>query len=204
MRTSTTCPLSYHCHCRQSGEPAGRVRAAPDRGRVSLLISLATAAMEAQWNVLALYWYAPRTTGAYLTDLWPAPQLLSLHLPAWHLIVGWLLTLPFSVASCRFVHPDHGRNPCTRRRLSVASSCPARLSITVGIFLFVLALHVYVGDLTSCLNTIRSSKGHLHRRARHAHRPAHCFLGSRPGAAIAIAGPSQGARALACCSHRSA
>ena len=116
---------------------------------VSLLISLATAAaMEAQWNVLALYWYAPRTTGSVSDPIFGLPLNFYLFtLPAWHLIVGWLLTL--AVLSCvlavLFILITGGTR-ALGGRLSGGIQLPWRgLSITVGIFLFVLALHVYVG-----------------------------------------------------------
>jgi len=67
---------------------------------VSLLISLATAAaMEAQWNVLALYWYAPRTTGSVSDPIFGLPLNFYLFtLPASAGCSPW----PFSVAFLPF------------------------------------------------------------------------------------------------------
>jgi len=115
----------------------------------SLLVSLATAAaMEAQWSTLALYWYAPRTSGNESDAIFGLPLNFYLFtLPAWHIIVGWLLTL--SVLSCIvaaiFILITGGTR-ALGGRLSGGSDMPWRgVSITLGSFLFVLALHVYVG-----------------------------------------------------------
>jgi uncharacterized membrane protein (UPF0182 family) len=115
----------------------------------SLLISLATgAAMEAQWSTLALYWYAPRTGGNVADPIFGLPLNFYLFtLPAWHLIVGWLLTL--SVLSCVlavvFIVITGGAR-ALGGRLSGGLQLPWRgVSITFGILLFILALHVYVG-----------------------------------------------------------
>jgi uncharacterized protein len=115
----------------------------------SLLISLATAAaMEAQWSTLALYWYAPRNSGNVSDPIFGLPLNFYLFtLPAWHLLVGWLLTL--SVLSCVlavvFILITGGTR-ALGGRLSGGLQLPWRgVSIAFGIFLFVLALHVYVG-----------------------------------------------------------
>src|SRR5215471_11484576 len=68
---------------------------------VSLAISVATGgAMAREWPTLALFWYAPRTTGV-LDPIFAKPLTFFLFaLPAWQLIAGWLLTL--SVITCVF------------------------------------------------------------------------------------------------------
>jgi uncharacterized membrane protein (UPF0182 family) len=115
----------------------------------SLLISLATAAaMEAQWSTLALYWYAPRTSGSVSDPIFGLPLNFYLFtLPAWHLIVGWLLTL--SVLGCVlavvFILITGGTR-ALGGRISGGLELPWRgVSIAFGILLFVLAMHVYVG-----------------------------------------------------------
>ena len=116
---------------------------------LSLVVALATAAaMEAQWPTLALYWYAPRTTGSVADPIFGLPLNFYLFtLPAWHLIVGWLLTV--SVLTCVFAVVFLLITSGTRAiggHLGSAFQLPWRgLSITVGIFLFILALHVYIG-----------------------------------------------------------
>jgi uncharacterized membrane protein (UPF0182 family) len=115
----------------------------------SLLISLATAAaMEAQWPTLALYWYAPRASGNVSDPIFGLPLNFYLFtLPAWHLIVGWLLTL--SVLSCVLAVVFIVITGGTRAlggHMTGGLQLPWRgVSITVGILLFILALHVYVG-----------------------------------------------------------
>jgi uncharacterized membrane protein (UPF0182 family) len=115
----------------------------------SLLISLATAAaMEAQWSVLALYWYAPRAAGSVSDPIFGLPLNFYLFtLPAWHLIVGWLLTLSvlICILAVLFIVITGGTR-ALGGGFSSAIQLPWRgLSIAVGIFLFVLALHMYVG-----------------------------------------------------------
>jgi hypothetical protein len=120
---------------------------------VSLLVSLATAAaMQAQWPTLALYWYAPRTAadapGSVADPILGLPLNFYLFtLPAWHILIGWLLTL--SVMTCiiavLFVLISGGT-----RALGASSGGGLllswrELSITLGLFLIVLALHVYAG-----------------------------------------------------------
>src|ERR1035437_4081319 len=66
---------------------------------VSLAIAVATGgAMAGDWPTLALFWYAPRTTGI-VDPIFAKPLNFFLFaLPAWQLITGWLLTL--SVITC--------------------------------------------------------------------------------------------------------
>ena len=66
----------------------------------SLLLALfAAGAMAAHWQTLALWWFAPRSTGSVADPIfgWPLNFYL-FTLPAWQLILGWLLTL--SVIVC--------------------------------------------------------------------------------------------------------
>src|SRR6266849_7773623 len=67
---------------------------------VSLAIAAATgAAMTGEWPTLALFWYAPRTTGGVLDPIFGKPLNFFLFaLPAWHLISGWRITL--AVITC--------------------------------------------------------------------------------------------------------
>src|SRR5450631_3712262 len=67
---------------------------------VSLVIAAATGAgMIVEWPTLALFWYAPRTTGGVVDPIFGKPLNFFLFtLPAWQLIVGWLLTL--AVITC--------------------------------------------------------------------------------------------------------
>jgi uncharacterized membrane protein (UPF0182 family) len=115
----------------------------------SLLISLATAAaMEAQWSVLALYWYAPRAAGSVSDPIFGLPLNFYLFtLPAWHLIVGWLLTLSvlICILAVLFIVITGGTR-ALGGGFSSGIQLPWRgLSIAVGILMLVLALHMYVG-----------------------------------------------------------
>ena len=62
---------------------------------VSLAIAVATgAAMMAEWPTLALFWYAPRSSGGVVDPIFGKPLNFFLFtLPAWQLIIGWLLSL---------------------------------------------------------------------------------------------------------------
>lgn len=116
---------------------------------IAFLVAVATGgAMEAQWPTLALYWYAPPATGTIADPIFGLPLNFYLFtLPAWHLLVGWLLTL--SVLTCIFSVVFlfiAGGSQAIGAVLGSGFRLPWRgFSIAVGIFLFILALHVYVG-----------------------------------------------------------
>jgi hypothetical protein len=113
---------------------------------VSFFISLATAAaMQAQWPTLALYWYTPRTAGNVSDPILGLPLNFYLFtLPAWHILIGWLLTL--SVITCviavLFLLISGGTRALGASPGSFSIAW-RELSITFGFFLLVLALHVY-------------------------------------------------------------
>jgi len=116
---------------------------------VSLLIALATgAAMEAQWPTLALYLYAPSSTGSITDPIFGRPLNFYLFtLPAWQILTGWLLTL--AVLSCilavLFLLVTGGSR-AIGGRLSRAILLPWRgVSITLAFFLAVLSTRVYIG-----------------------------------------------------------
>src|ERR1700734_1253162 len=116
---------------------------------VSLAIAAATGAgMMAEWPTLALFWYAPRTTGGVVDPIFGKPLNFFLFaLPAWQFIVGWLLTL--AVIGCLlavfFVLITGGSRVLTGR-LSRSVTLPWRgLSITFVFVLLILALRVYLG-----------------------------------------------------------
>jgi uncharacterized membrane protein (UPF0182 family) len=116
---------------------------------LSGLIALATGGtMMAQWPTLALYWYAPRTTGGVTDPIFGLPLNFYLFtLPAWHLIVGWLMTMAVlvTVAAGLFLLVSGGSR-AIGGRFSGGISLPWRgLSIAVGALLFVISLNVYIG-----------------------------------------------------------
>src|ERR1019366_5605224 len=67
---------------------------------ISLVIAVATGAgMMAEWPTLALFWYAPAAAGSVEDPIFgKALNFFLFALPAWQLIVGWLLTL--AVITC--------------------------------------------------------------------------------------------------------
>jgi len=122
---------------------------------VSALVALATGgAISAQWQTLALWWYTPQATGA--TDpIFGRPLGFYLFtLPAWQLILGWLLTLSvicllaaavflFVAASARvLVAGRGGRIDLPWRGVSAALS----------FLLLIAALRVYVSRFTLLFN----------------------------------------------------
>ncbi|HMD76263.1 MAG TPA: UPF0182 family protein [Terracidiphilus sp.] len=116
---------------------------------LSIIIALATgAAMEAQWPTLALFWYAPHSTGSVADPIFGNPLNFYLFtLPAWQLIAGWLLTL--AVLTCILAVVFiliTGSSRALGGRLNGGIPLPWRgLSTTLGFLLLVLALRVYLG-----------------------------------------------------------
>jgi uncharacterized protein len=116
---------------------------------VSLVIAAATGAgMMAEWPTLALFWYAPRSTGGVVDPIFgKALNFFLFALPAWQLITGWLLTL--AVITCilaAFFILVTGGSRVLAGRLSRSVTLPWRgLSITFAFLLLILAMRVYVG-----------------------------------------------------------
>jgi uncharacterized protein len=119
---------------------------------ISALIALATgAAMQAQWPTLALWWYAPvavpGSAGSFADPIFGRPLNFYLFtLPAWQLILGWLLTL--AVLTCilavLFILITGGSRALAGRFRSTISLPWRGLSVSVGGLLLVLALREYV------------------------------------------------------------
>jgi len=122
---------------------------------VSLAIAVATGgAMAGDWPTLALFWYAPRTTGI-VDPIFAKPLNFFLFaLPAWQLLADWLLTL--SVITCVlaafFVLITGGARALTGR-LSRSVALPWRgFSITFAFRLLILAMRVYLGRFEQLLD----------------------------------------------------
>jgi uncharacterized membrane protein (UPF0182 family) len=122
---------------------------------VSLVIAAATGgAMAGEWPTLALFWYAPRTTGI-VDPIFAKPLNFFLFaLPAWQLLAGWLLTL--SVITCVlaafFILITGGARALTGR-LSRSVALPWRgFSITFAFLLLILAMRVYLGRFEQLLD----------------------------------------------------
>jgi uncharacterized membrane protein (UPF0182 family) len=123
---------------------------------VSLAIAAATGAgMMAEWPALALFWYAPQSTGGVGDPIFGKPLTFFLFaLPAWQLITGWLLTL--AVITCLlaafFVLITGGSRVLTGR-LSRSVTLPWRgLSIALAFLLLILAVRVYIGRFEQLLD----------------------------------------------------
>jgi uncharacterized membrane protein (UPF0182 family) len=115
---------------------------------ISLIIAVVTGgAMMEEWPTLALFWNAPRTTSEVVDPIFGKTLNFFLFtLPAWHLIVGWLLTL--SVIACAlavlFLLVADGSHTLDKRHSSYASSPWRGLSIAISFLLFIAAIDVYV------------------------------------------------------------
>jgi len=115
----------------------------------SIVIAVATGAvMTAEWPTLALFWYAPSTAGEVVDPIFGKPLNFYLFtLPAWELILGWLLTLAMiiCVLAAVFVLITGGARVLAGR-LSRHVTLPWRgFSITLGFLLLIIALNAYVG-----------------------------------------------------------
>jgi uncharacterized membrane protein (UPF0182 family) len=114
---------------------------------VSLVIAAVTGAgMLVEWPTLALFWYAPPSTGAVDPIFGKPLNFFLFTLPAWQLIAGWLLTL--AVITCAlavlFIFISGGASVLARRRSFV--TLPWRgFSITFAFLLLVLAVLAYLG-----------------------------------------------------------
>jgi uncharacterized membrane protein (UPF0182 family) len=115
----------------------------------SLVIAmLSGGAMAAEWQTLVLWRYAPRGASTITDPIFMRPLDFYLFtLPAWQLILGWLMTL--SVIACVlavvFLLVSGSTRALGGDRLSL-SDLPLRgFSITVAFLLLVIGLRVYVG-----------------------------------------------------------
>ena len=113
---------------------------------LSLAIAAATGfAMMAEWRTFALYWHAPHATGGVVDPIFGKPLNFYLFtLPAWQLIIGWLMTLAviacgaavFFILITRALAGRYGSYTRLRWR---------GLSVTFAFVLLTLALRVYFG-----------------------------------------------------------
>src|SRR5208282_2983144 len=123
---------------------------------VSLAVAAASGAgMMAEWPTLALFWYAPRTTGVVLDPIFGKPLNFFLFaLPAWQLVASWLLTL--AVITCLlagFFILITGGSRVLAGRLSRHVTLPWRgLSITFAFLMLIIAMRVYIGRFERLLD----------------------------------------------------
>ena len=116
---------------------------------VSLVIAVVTAAsVMMEWPTFALYWYAPRTTGAVADPIFGKPINFYLFtLPAWQFITGWLLMLAViaCVIAVFFIFITGSPRALAGRRSSYFRLPWRGFSIAFAFFLLILAMRVYLG-----------------------------------------------------------
>jgi uncharacterized membrane protein (UPF0182 family) len=120
-----------------------------------VVAAIAAASMMAEWPTLALFWYAPHATGSITDPIFGRPLNFFLFtLPAWQLILGWLLTLAVIVCVVALVLiAIAGGFSLLNRHSGSHSQLPWRgLSITVAFLLLVVAMNVYVSRFQSMLD----------------------------------------------------
>jgi uncharacterized membrane protein (UPF0182 family) len=114
---------------------------------VALLIGGITGTtMMEEWPTLALFWYSSPNPGSAQDPIFGKPiDFFLFTLPAWHLVVNWLLTLSVItvVLAVLFLLVTSGARALDRRGGS--GSSPWRgLSITSAFLLLILAITIYV------------------------------------------------------------
>ncbi len=128
---------------------------------ISFCVSIAIAgltglSMMAQWQTLALFWYAPHPIGSPADPIFGKPLHFYLFtLPAWQLIDSWLLTV--AIAACAvavlFLFITSGSRSLETRRITYGSTSPWRgLSLTTAFLLLVAAMAVYVNRFQRLLD----------------------------------------------------
>jgi uncharacterized membrane protein (UPF0182 family) len=115
----------------------------------SLGIALLTgAAMAAQWQTLALWWYALQGGSGASDPIFGRPLGFYLFtLPAWQMISGWLLTLGIicCVVAAVFLLVSGGSRALSGGRGSLSRLPWRGVSITVAFLLLIAAARVYLG-----------------------------------------------------------
>jgi hypothetical protein len=123
---------------------------------VSLAVAAATgAAMIEEWPTLALFWYATPIAGGVVDPIFGKPLNFFLFtLPAWQLVLGWLLTLAIIMCALAvFFILITGGARVLAGRLSRHVTLPWRgLSVTFAFLLLVLAMRVYISRFERLLD----------------------------------------------------
>jgi len=116
---------------------------------VSLVVAAAIgASMMMEWPTLALYWYAPRVTGNVIDPIFGKPLNFYLFtLPAWQLVVGWLMTLSAITCTVAILFTFITRSTrafAGRRAATYAPFSWRGLSITFAFLLLIGAMRIYL------------------------------------------------------------
>jgi len=123
---------------------------------IALVIAIATGVtMMVEWPSLALFWYAPHATGGIVDPIFGKPLNFFLFtLPAWQLLVGWLVTLAVIICALAlfFIFISGGARMLTGS-LSRSVVLPWRgLSISVALLLLIVAMRVYISRFEKLLD----------------------------------------------------
>jgi hypothetical protein len=116
-------------------------------GGLMVIAALSGGAMAAEWQTLALWWYAPRSAGAMTDPIFGRPLDFYLFtLPAWQLIAGWLMTLSVIVCviAVVFLLVSGSSRALTGDRRGLSELPWRGLSFSVAFLLLVVAVRVYL------------------------------------------------------------
>jgi len=120
-----------------------------------VVAAIAGASMMSDWPTLALFVYAPHTTGSVVDPIFGRPLNFFLFtLPAWQIILGWLLTIAVIVTIVALVLIAlAGGFSLLNRHSGGHSELPWRgLSLSVAFLLVVVAMNLYVSRFQSLLD----------------------------------------------------
>ena len=117
---------------------------------------IAGSTMMAEWTTFALYWGAPKDSAATLDPVFARPLNFYLFtLPAWQLIVGWLMAMAAiaCIAAVCFLAIGGASRALMREKGSIGPPLPWRgFSIAFAFFLIVLAVQVYLARFGTLLD----------------------------------------------------
>ena len=114
---------------------------------VSLVIAVITgSSVMMDWPTFALYWYAPRATGAVDPIFGKSINFYLFTLPAWQFITGWLLALAVlaCVIAVFFIFLTGSTRMLSGRRGRYIAMPWRGFSIAFGFLLLILAMRAYI------------------------------------------------------------
>src|SRR5271170_743676 len=128
---------------------------------IALLASLAIAAatgasMMGEWPTLALFWYAPHANSGVIDPIFAKPLNFFLFtLPAWQVVVGWLLTLAgiTCLLAVFFILITGGVGALSRDRRTYFRLPWRGFSIAFAFLLLMLAIRVYLDRFERLFDT---------------------------------------------------
>jgi hypothetical protein len=115
---------------------------------VALLVSLGSGgALAAQWDKLALWWYAPQTAAGPADPVFGLPLGFYLFtLPAWQILSGWLVTMAFllTALAALFLLASGGAQMLREGRASTRSLPWRGFSLALGFLLAMLSMRIFL------------------------------------------------------------